>query len=152
MKKKVHFDNIPPPQKKSIKVVFDKFTFVLVAPCDVTSSTTDPDDNSSLHWDVVSFFLVLVSAALSCPQSPKQGRPANILSLLLSHPVMSETPWTATCQASLSLTISWSLSKFMSIASVIPSSHLVLCHPPLLLPSIFSSFRVSSNESADCIR
>ena len=68
-----------------------------------------------------------------------------------SHVRLFATPWTAAYQASLSLSISWSLSKFMSTASVIPSSHLVLCHP-FLLPSIFPSFRVSSNESADCIR
>ena len=57
------------------------------------------------------------------------------------------TPWTAACQASLSLTISWSLPKFMSIALVMPSNHLILCHPFLLLPSIFPSIRVFSNES-----
>ena len=50
-------------------------------------------------------------------------------------------PWTAAGQASLSLTISWCLPKFMSIASVIPSSHLILCRPLLLLPSIFLSIR-----------
>ena len=58
------------------------------------------------------------------------------------------TPWTAACQASLSFTISWSLLKLMSIESVMPSNHLILCHPLLLLPSIFPSIRVFSNESA----
>ena len=53
-------------------------------------------------------------------------------------------PWTAARQASLSFTISWSLLKFMSIESVMPSSHLILCHPRLLLPSIFPSIRVFS--------
>ena len=62
------------------------------------------------------------------------------------------TPWTAACQASLSLTISWSLPKFMSIASVMPSSHLILCCPLLHLPSIFPSIRDFSSESAVCIR
>ena len=62
------------------------------------------------------------------------------------------TPWTTACQASLSLTISWSLLKFMSIASVMPSSHLIFWHPLLLLPSIFPSIRDFSNESAVCIR
>ena len=62
-----------------------------------------------------------------------------------------ETPWTATHQVSLTLTISWSLPKFMFIALVMPSSHLVLwC--PLLLPSIFPSIRDFSNELAVCIR
>ena len=58
------------------------------------------------------------------------------------------TPWTATRQASLSFTISQTLLKLMPIESVMPSSHLVLCHPLLLLPSIFPSIRVISNESA----
>ena len=57
------------------------------------------------------------------------------------------TPWTAACQASLSFTISQSLLKLMSIESVIPSNHLVLCHPLLLLPSVFPGIRVFSNES-----
>ena len=73
--------------------------------------------------------------------------------LLFSCSVMSDsaTPWTAALQASLSFTISQSLLKLMSIESVMPSNHLVLCHP-LLLPSIFPSIRDFSNESALCIR
>ena len=62
------------------------------------------------------------------------------------------TPWTAARQASLSITNSWSLLKLMSTEFVIPSSHLILCCPLLLLPSIFSSIRVFSNESVFCIR
>ena len=62
------------------------------------------------------------------------------------------TPWTVALQASLSFTISWSLLKFMSIESVMSSNHLILCHPLLLLPSVFPSIRVFSNESALCIR
>ena len=62
------------------------------------------------------------------------------------------TPWTTALQASLSITISQSLLKLMSIESVMPSNHLVLCHPLLLLPSIFPSIRVSSSESVICIR
>ena len=62
------------------------------------------------------------------------------------------TPWTAACQASLSITNSWSLLKLMSIELVMPSNHLILCHPLLLLPSIFPSNRVFSNESVLCIR
>ena len=62
------------------------------------------------------------------------------------------TPWTAACQASLSITKSWSLPKLMSIELVMPSNHLILFHPLLLLPSIFPSIRVLSNESAVCIR
>ena len=59
------------------------------------------------------------------------------------------TPWTAACQASLSITSSRSLLKLLSIKSVMPSNYLILC--PLLLPSIFSSIRVFSNESVLCI-
>ena len=62
------------------------------------------------------------------------------------------TPQTAARQASLSFTISWSLLKLMSIESVMPSNHLILCHPLLLLPSVFPSIRVFSNESALLIR
>ena len=71
---------------------------------------------------------------------------------LFSHVWLFMTPWTAASQASLSLTLSQSLPKFMSIESVMPSNHLILCHPLLLLPSIFPSIRVFSNESAVCIR
>ena len=62
------------------------------------------------------------------------------------------TPWTAAHQASLANTNSWSLLKLMSIASVMPSNHLILCHPLLLLLSIFPSIRVFSNESVLSIR
>ena len=79
----------------------------------------------------LSFFVVVQS--LSCVQ-------------------LFETPWTASCQAPLSLTISRNLLKFMYVESVMPSNHLFLCHPLLLLPSIFSSIRVFSHESALHIR
>ena len=62
------------------------------------------------------------------------------------------TPWTTVCQASLSFTISQSLLKLMSIELMMSSNHLILCHPLLLLPSIFPSIRVFSNESALCTR
>ena len=62
------------------------------------------------------------------------------------------TPWTAACQASLSITNSWSLLKLLSIKSVMPSNHLILRHPRLLLPPIFPSIRVFFNESVLCIR
>ena len=70
----------------------------------------------------------------------------------LSHVWLFVTPWTGACQAALSFTISWSLLKFMSTESVMPSNHLILCHPLLLLPSIFSSIRVFSSESVLRIR
>ena len=62
------------------------------------------------------------------------------------------TPWTAAHQASLSITNSWSLLKLMSTESVMPSNHLILCRPLFLLPSIFPSIRVFSNESVLRIR
>ena len=65
----------------------------------------------------------------------------------LSHNQLCVTTWTAACQASLSITNSGSLLKLMSIESVMPSNHLILCPPLLLLPSIFPSIRVFSNES-----
>ena len=70
----------------------------------------------------------------------------------LSHVQLFVTPWTAACQAFLSITNSQSLLKLMSIESVMPSNHLILCHPLLLLPSIFPSIRVFSNESVLHIR
>ena len=76
--------------------------------------------------------------------------PASGILLLFSH-VPFETPWTATCQASLSFTVSQSFLKLMFIESMMPSKHLILCCP-LLLPSVFSSIRFFSSESTLCIR
>ena len=70
----------------------------------------------------------------------------------LSHVQLFETPWTAVHQASLSITNSWSLLKLMSIESVMPSSHLIHCHPLLLPPSIFPTIRIFSNKSVLRIR
>ena len=70
----------------------------------------------------------------------------------LSHIRFFETPWTAACQASLSIINPQSLHKLMSIESVMPSSHLILCHPLLLPPPIFPRIRVFSNESVLQIR
>ena len=72
--------------------------------------------------------------------------------LLLSHIRLFVTPRTAACQASLSINNSWSPPKPMSIESAMPFNHLILCCPLLLLPSIFPSIRVFSNESTLCIR
>ena len=76
------------------------------------------------------------------------------MDIQFSRSVMSDsaTPWTAKCQASLSITNSWSLLKLMSITSVMPSNHLILCCPLLLLPPIPPSIRVFSSESALHIR
>ena len=71
---------------------------------------------------------------------------------LSCHVQLSATPWTTVLQASLSINNSWSLLKLMSIESVMPSNHLILCYPLLLLPSILPSIRVFSNKSGLCIR
>ena len=70
----------------------------------------------------------------------------------LSHVRLLATPWTAACQASLSITNSQSLLKLMTIQLVMPSNHLILCRPLFSLPSIFPSIRVFSNKSVLCIR
>ena len=70
----------------------------------------------------------------------------------LSHVQLFATPWTAACQASLSITNSLSLLKLMSIESMMPPNPLILCHPLLLLPSTFPRIRLFSNESALSIR
>ena len=71
---------------------------------------------------------------------------------LLRRVRLFTTPWTAARQASLSITNPWSLLKLLSIELVMPSNHLIFCHPLLLLPSIFPSIRDFSNESVLCIR
>ena len=71
-------------------------------------------------------------------------------SVLFSRSVV--TPWAAACQASLSITNSWSSLRLRSIESAIPSNHLILCHPLLLQPSVFPSIKVFMNESALWIR
>ena len=70
----------------------------------------------------------------------------------LSHVQLFATPWASAHQPSLSITNSWSLLKLMSVVLVMPSNHLILCHPLLLLPSVFPSIRVFSNESLLHIR
>ena len=89
-------------------------------------------------------------AAAHCVLGCKDSRSSVVQ--LLSRVRLFSTPWTAAHQASLSFTISWSLLKVMSIESVMPSNHLILYHPLLLLPSIFPSIRVCSHESALSIR
>ena len=72
--------------------------------------------------------------------------------LLFGRLQLFVTPWTAACQTSWSFTISQSLLKLVSIESVMPSNHLILCHPLLLLPSVFPRIRVFCSESALCIK
>ena len=71
---------------------------------------------------------------------------------LLSHVRLFATPWTAACQSSLFFPISQSLLKLMSMESMMPSNHFILCYPLLVLPSIFPIIRVFSSELALCIR
>ena len=85
---------------------------------------------------------------LAPPGSPSPVQFSSVIQLCLTL----VTPWTAARQASLSITNSQSLLKLMSIESVIPSKHLLLCRPLLLLPSIFSRIRVFSNQSVLYIR
>ena len=80
--------------------------------------------------------------------SPVQFSPVQLLSCVR----LFATPWTASCQASLSITNSQSLLKLMPIELLMPSNHLILCRPLFLLPSIFPNIMVFSNESAFCIR
>ena len=86
--------------------------------------------------------------------SPGRARSVKLFSSVqsLSRVQLFAISWTAAHQASLSITKSWSLPTLMSIKSVMPSNHLILCHPLLLSPSIFPSIRVFSDESALCIR
>ena len=83
-------------------------------------------------------------------QTQLKGLSTHTQSVQFSHSLMSNsvTTWTAAHQASLSITNSWSLLRLMSLESVMPSNHLILCHPLLLLPSIFPSIRVFSKEPA----
>ena len=118
----------------------------------------------SIHWSISSFFLppfLFPSFLPSPPPPPSPLFPNKHLALVvfiqsLSRvPVWCETPWTSAHQASLSFADSWSLLKLMSIESVMPSNHLILCHPLLFLPSIFPSIpsiRVFSNELVLLIR
>ena len=101
----------------------------------------------------------LTSLNYHFPNVPSQPQATSnqllsLLLFLLSHWVLSNSviPRTAACQASLSFTISWSLLQFMSVELVMLPNHLILCHPLLLLPSIFHSIRIFSNESALHIR
>ena len=88
--------------------------------------------------------------AWSCRMSSE--RSFVVVAQLLSHDQFFATPWTTAHQASLCFTISWSLLKLMPIESVVASNHLIHCCPLLLLPSIFPSIRVFSNELALHIR
>ena len=100
------------------------------------------------------FWIPVLEKTLESPYYPKDILPVNpkgnqhwISSVqLLGHVQLFSISWTAACQASLSITNSWSFLKLMSMESVMPSNHLILCHPLLLPPTIFSNIRVFSKE------
>ena len=94
----------------------------------------------------------LFKAAETSSAAPAVNPLLTLVVQSLSRVQLLRTPWTATHQASLSFTVSQSLLKLMSIESVMPPNCLILCHPLLLLPSIFPSIRVFSKESARHIR
>ena len=104
-------------------------------------------------WDSSNHFSHRWAGCVSCQlRVPRTITSTNSSVQSLSRVWLSATPWTAECQASLSITNCRSLPKLMSTESVMPSNHLILCCPFLLLPSIFPSIRVFSNESALRIR
>ena len=105
------------------------------------------------------FLFLPFQAKCEFAPSPVMSNPGGVSSVQFSFQFSSlscvqlfATPWTAAHQAPLSITNSWSLLKLRPIESVMASNHLILCHPLLLLPSIFPSIRVFSNESILCIR
>ena len=97
-------------------------------------------------YSIESSYILIYPASLS--QSPLLLTPCIVVVQSLSHAWLLATSWAAARQASLLCTISWSLLKLIFIELVMPSNHLILCRPLLLLPSIFPSIRVFSNESA----
>ena len=131
------------------------FTYVIPLHNNYKACTMTISIMSSKRLGKLSNIILLIN------DRPKRTQPFHLLYyettgkrlLLFSHPVVSDsaTPQTAAHRASLSITDSWSLLKLMSIESVMPSNHLILCRL-LLLPSIFPSIRVFSNESVLPIR
>ena len=108
----------------------------------------------SQQWSRAELLRIRVCAGPALLSSGRRWSPDELLLLLLSCQVVSDsaTSWAAALQASLYFTISWSLLRLVSIESVMPDNHLILCCPCLLLPSIFPSMWVFSNESTFCIR
>ena len=92
------------------------------------------------------------AAGRQCITASNPQSSSFVVAQSLSHVRLFATPYTAACQASLPLTVTWSSPKSMSIESAMPSNHLILCCPLLLLFSTFSNIRVFSNESALHIR
>ena len=133
-----YFRENMPHQSQYLHFWFEKYCFIYKY---IHKGSCWPDRKAFIHHQV---FLVLDSVAIS-------GEPDSSVQLL-SLVWLFVTLWTAACQASLSITNCWSLPKSMFIELVMPFNLLILCHPLLLLPSIFPRIRVFSNESALCIR
>ena len=118
----------------------------------ISSSSVFPEIEFTLFLCVCVLFLYVFQETLPLSlQTPHCFDPL-VLSVQLSRVQLFATPWTAARQVSLSITNSWSLLKLMSIESVMPSYHPILCCPLLLLPSVFPSIRVFSNEPGFHIR
>ena len=124
------------------------FTYGNVYVSILLSPYIPPSPSSTCPLSMSVLYVCVSIAALQIGSSVRLSRFHVVVIQLPSHVQLFATPWTEARQASLSLTISWSLSKFMSIALVMPSSHLILWCPLFLLPSIFPSIRDFSNESA----
>ena len=125
----------------------------ILGSCRTGSVSSRPFPNSSGWWWLISsVFLIRISCHKTTHANGYYGAwPGWVVSISVL-PLTFGTPRTAALQVSLSFTISQSLPKLMSIESVTPSNHPILCHPLLLLPSIFPSVKVFSNESALHIR
>ena len=104
---------------------------------------TPQSKNGTAEWCLVEWGVVIQGTLVL--HVSVQAESSSVRSL--SCVQLFATPWTAACQACLSITNSWSLFKLMSIKLVMPSNHLILCHPLLLLPSIFPRISVFSSES-----
>ena len=104
---------------------------------------SEPVDKRTQHIDVL-FSLTLLWVS----QSPEFGPELIVKSLVFSRSIMSDsaTPWTAACQTCLSFTVSWNLLRLPCIELLMPSNHLILCHPLPFLPSAFPSIRVFSTH------
>ena len=115
-----------------------------------SSYTGKKKDIHTIMFIVFLFIIAKCENDLKCPSLNNLN--SFVIVPSLSCVQLFETPWNAAQRASLTFTISQSLLKLMSIESMMPSNHLILCHSLLLLPSIFPSIGVFSNESALCIR
>ena len=137
----------PPSGKIYIKSVFPLIPSSCYSVIKSCPTLCDPMDCSTPGFPVLQHLLEFAQTHVHRVSSAQLSSVQSV-----SHVQLFATPGNAACQASLSITNSRSLPKPMSIESMMPSNHLILCHPLLLLPSIFPSIRVFSSESALHIR